>query len=261
MLIRNISLIVIITVMILIFPYQVIAKQNNFSFPKSIVYKIIKQNRILGSTLFRLSKKGERKPYRLTMSDFKGFGFNLKVNWVSEIKSTDFSLIASYIVNNKKQHLQEFYFKAEKGLLGNSIFIHKSMDDNSTKTITEVASPYTVIDFLSSFLVLSKKVSVSNDRPERYNLFIGKTTYIVDSSVEKNIFYSHKNQQKNTSKVTLKYFFDIKDNSAKQKGSESIDLVVFYIYNDIATGVWYPICIKIEDENGEKYELIADKIL
>jgi len=229
----------------------------NFKFPKKISYKIIRNKQYIVTSSLNFSLMGGLQ-YVLTMGNLKGFGISSSETVRSILRSNDLSLISSYVMKGKKLK-EELRFKVAEniGLLGNQVYIHKSFENNSSPTITEIGSPYTVIDLLSSFVVLSNKVYNKNFSNEQFNLFI-KTSYIVESSVKKNVLRQYLDDQVSTSQVTLKYFFP---KGKKKNQPESVDLFVFYIYNDKSKGICFPICVEFEDVKGNKCQMIAAKAI
>jgi len=258
---KNQVKIIVLFLLVLIVPVQPIAgKDNNFKFPQHISYKIIQNKRCIATTVFKYKKKGGGTNSQLTMDSIQGFGIQSNNKIVAHIREVDLSLFSSFVMKGKAI-VEELRFKEEEnlGLLGNQVYIHKSSKANSP-TITEIASPYTVIDLLSSFVVLSNKIANKNYTNERYNLFV-VTSYIVDCIVENNVMRQYKDKRVSTSKVSLKSIVGKSDQLNKTKQPKSVDLVVFYIYNDISKGFWYPICVEIEDDKGNKFQLIADKLM
>ncbi|KPA19122.1 secreted protein, partial [Candidatus Magnetomorum sp. HK-1] len=240
--IKNLLKIFVLFLCLLFLPFQSLyAKKNEFKFPKQIVYKIIQNKRYLASTNFLFQKKGIEN-YQLTMGSIKGFGLSSNDKCVTYISQKDYSLRTSLVLQ-KKELKEELRFKEERnlGLLGDHVFIHKSFEKDSSQTITEIASPHTVLDLSSSFVVLSKKISNKNFSDEKFNLFIAKTSYIVNCTVKKDVPFNYKNKKLSTSLVTLKYMFK-KDQSKNKNQPESVDLIIFYIYNDEKKGFIFPIC-------------------
>jgi len=239
-------------IILIAFSMQSIAGQNtSFKFPSTISYKILRNKQYSVGTVLTFGKKGST--YLLTMGNIQGFGISSTEEIIAYMNPKDLSLYSTFV--KKGTNIQEeLRFKEEKnlGLLGNQVYIHKSFGDSSP-TITEIGSPFTVIDLLSSFVVLSNKIYKKNYGNEQYNLFI-KTSYIVECSVKKNVFRQYKNEKVCTSQVTLKYSLS---KEQKKTQPESVDLFVFYIYNDKSKGICFPICVELEDATGNKFQMIA----
>jgi len=247
----------IIIGLVIICPNQLYSKTTNkFKYPSQIVYKILKGKNIVGSSVYTFSKKGF--VYYLTISRFKGFGVNVHDKWSAEINTKNFSLIRSSVTRGNRI-IEELKFKEneERGFLGQSVFLHKDLKNNTSPTMTQLASPYRVIDVLSSFVVLTQKVSAQKHDDERFNLFVNQTSYIVECSVKPDIPYKYKNKKIQVSKVTLKYMFENKNT----KKTESVDLATFYIYLDQKQGYSFPICVMIELDSNNQYRFVADKYL
>jgi len=237
--------------------HSMVGQNSSFKFPRKITYKIIRNNKFAASSELTFTGKGHSQ-YVLKMGNIQGFGISSKEKIVAIMLKKDLSLFSSFVTKGKEIQ-EELRFKEEKnlGLLGNQVYIHKSFKNNTSPTITEIGSPFNVIDLLSSFVVLSNKIYNQNYNNEKYNLFID-TSYIVDCSVKKNVLRQYIDKQVSTSQVTLKYSFS---KGQKKNQPESVDLFVFYIYHDKIKGICFPICVEIDDVKGNKCQMIAAEVI
>jgi len=271
---KIIAIITIITIVFtgFIFPNQVFTHSEPiFKFPNKIEYKIVYKKHIAQSKLEmspytstndRANKDSKCKYYMLlTMGNVKVSGYKTTDKWITYICKNNLSLYASYVINSSNNSRKEElrFIKAKSiGLLDDYVYVHKSHEKKSSETYTEIASPHKVIDLLSSFVVLSNKICIKNNSREQYNFFIAKTSYIVDCTVKSNVFYQHGDDKLPVDLVTLQYKFKHEE-SKKTKKTTSVDLAVFYIYNDPKTGYWFPVCIKLDDDKGNKLKFVASR--
>jgi len=237
--------------------HSMAGQNSSFEFPKTIIYKIIRNKQYIAKSVLKFSQKAKFRSL-LTMGNIQGFGISSNQTIVTYINKDDLSLYSSFVTKGQET-IEELRFKEAEniGLLGNQVYLHTNFEDNTSPTITEIGSPYTVIDLLSSFVVLSNKIHNKNYGNEQYNLFI-KTSYIVECSVKMNVLRQYKDDQVSTSQVTLKYIFP---EDQKKNQIESVDLFVFYIYNDKSKGVCFPICVELDDATGNKLQMIASQVV
>jgi len=255
---KNTSFISTLILFVLIANQQLFSKTlNNSNFPNQVVYKVVKNKKVAGTTILRFTET--QKLFLLTISNVNCLNLSYKDKMVTYIHKKDLKLYSSMLVQGKKI-LQELRLKQVSGLLDDAyIPLYKDMNTkiDTYPSITEDGTGYKYVDLLSSFIVLSNKIYTENYEMERFNLFIGKHKYVVISIIERNFPFKFKNENINVTKILLRYNFVSTENQKK----ESIDLVEFYIFNDRKNDLWFPVSVKIYNADRITCQLLADKYL
>ena len=271
---KDIKIITLLSLFILICTVNGFAQQN-FKFPKFIKYALVNNGRVGGNVIYTCNNLGKKLGYMLILNNFEGFGHKSNDEWYTFLKPNlklERSFISKGKYNKKKQNtFNELYLKKEISFFGNKnekginedmVYIFKE-NKYSGPQLTEIASPYDIIDLLSSFVILSKRVANDrydnkNNNIEWFNLFISSTSYLVymEYSDEKEIL-NIGGKQYNTKVMTLKYNIKL-DKTKTGKESKTIDLFTFYIYNETG-GLCYPVKVKFEDVESNILEFIAKK--
>ena len=262
--------------------------QQNFKFPKSIKYKIIKNDRIIGNSLCIFNSISTTN-YLLIMKHFEGFGFESHDELYSFLlKKNNFVLERSFISKgrySRKKHniINELFVQEDISFFGikNNKDINRGMvikyceKENEMEKCpfihTEIdLDQYPLIDLLSSFIIISERVA--NDKykkPEYFYFFISSFLYFVHMNFiqEEQIIIEGK-KYNNTKVITLKS----EKNKIKlgRKEADSIlkknadclfnekFLFTFYIYKD-HNGYCYPAKIKFTNYNNYSLEFMLKK--
>ncbi|OQW92873.1 MAG: hypothetical protein BWK78_00255 [Thiotrichaceae bacterium IS1] len=213
-------------------------------FPAQILYKILIANKVMGSTKMTFTPKGrEEGTYSLTLAQFQGLGFKLQDRNVTLVKKNNLSLYANFLTRGDQTIYEIRLGSGDDFGITRQAFRYKEATDKGTID-TMLYSDYRVIDLLSSFLVISEKVRGGDKQSDKFNLFIGKSTKIVDLEYVGEVKIPYQGKEVPTTALSLKY-----------NGKE---VFRFHIYQQ--GGVYFPVSVTIEDEKQGHIELRADNI-
>ena len=223
---------------------------NDFKFPKAILYKIIKGNKFCASTIFKFQKK-DKTYFHLQLNSFNGFGIDSKDLSHSFIDK-NYQLERS-MITRKKRILSEVAVlkdtEYKTSLLGGTLIAIKKTIDEKQKILEILTDEKNIMDFLSSFVLLSKKESSDKKLlQESYLFVISNNLFEVGCKYIGQEMYNFKG----TTIYVTKYLL------AKHLNFEDNNLAEFYIYKD-SDGYCFPVKIRIFEKN--EYVFIANKIL
>ena len=156
---------------------------SSLKFPKMIKFKLFKNDKIVGRCQFFYSKETKIDDVSsLRLKNFEGLGFTSREWLFTYIFTGDSSIYADFIMRGKEDKVSEIRlikdavgFDGKKG----KIFRYKDLE-SPDEMQTEIFTEYTVIDLLSMFFVVSKKVVSGKKEVEKFNFLIDKSTKIVD---------------------------------------------------------------------------------
>lgn len=223
---------------------------DSFKFPKMIKFKLLKNDTIMGGCQFSYEEKTNIEGISyLNMRNFEGIGFTSQEWLATYIFAKDSSIYADFIMKGKKT-ISEIRLKEEAlGFDGKKgkIFIYKDLE-SPNEMQTEIFTEYTVIDLLSMFFVVSKKVASGKKEVEKFNFLIDKSTKIVD-------------------------MVPMLEEKAPFEGKEVHTHVFSFTYHDLEifrvkifkekNGFCFPVSVKIVTDftgSGQSIELRADKV-
>jgi hypothetical protein len=165
---------------------QSLCAGDSFKFPKRIEFKLLKNDRIIGSCRLFYEEKGKKEGTSvLKLKNFQGLGLTSQEWLLTYIFSKDSSLYADFIMKGKKP-VSEIRLKqgtSFDGTKDGKFLIYKDLEspgspDSSPET--EIFSDHLIIDLLSMFYVTSQKVAAGKIGPEKFNFIIHKSAKDVD---------------------------------------------------------------------------------
>jgi hypothetical protein len=223
---------------------------ESFKFPTMIKFKLLRNNKIIGSCQFFYEEETNKEGISsLRMKNFEGFGFTSQEWLATYIFAKDSSIYADFIMKGRKA-ISEIRLKKEAiGFDGKKgkIFIYKDLESPGEMQ-TEIFTEYTVIDLLSMFFVVSKKVASGKEEAEKFNFLIDKSTKIVDmiSMMEEKVPFQGKEVDTHVFSFTYhdREIFRVK------------------IFKD-RNGFCFPVSVEIVTDftgSGQSIELRADKV-
>jgi len=212
---------------------------DTFNFPKHIQYVIFKNNKIVASSVFSCKKLA--KGYCLNFKNFAGFGLNSDNRFISFL-NTDYQLEASMITKGREvlsefRILTTFETKTNGSLLGGPIVKIKKNMQQEPKIVELTFNSDKIMDFLSSFILLSQKMNSEKvTLQERYLYVIPNSMYVMDCTYIGQDNCIFKNKKIFVTKYQLNRHID----------SENINFAEFYIHKD-SEGFYFPVKIKVFD--------------
>ena len=246
---KHINRILLICSIELVFATQPLLSKSieDYNFPKRISYKILRNSQYVSKSVFKFSVKGTS--VLVTMDNF----FNSEELFVAYVNGEAYSLYSLFTMR-QKQILHEWRIKKNTGLglLDGNVISYKDYQE-SNPSITQIGISYRVIDMLSSFFILSNKISTANFETEQFHFISGESVITVNSVVDRNIPIQYKSDKICTTKITLKHKLE----SEKNKQMKYLDIVSFNVYYDRKHDLWFPIRVRIEDNVNNQYQLIA----
>jgi len=244
---------------------QGVVHSKNFKFPNKIQYKITRGSNVAGNVLFSFEKIIKDKKYFICMKNFQGLGFKSNDSWQTYI---DFDLIlASALIIRNTKLISElaifedygFFSIRKKSSKKDKIYVYQDLSGKKPLR-TEIPTEHDIMDLLSSFVVISKKVFDGKAKiDEKFNLFIAKTSYLVDCLYSGSEKYNYKGKKVTVDKLTLRYYYDHSDVFDATKKSDYSDLTTFYIYK-APDGYCFPVKVEIEHD-GNTFGFRANKII
>jgi hypothetical protein len=242
--------VLLLTVCLIIVGAQNQWADSSFKFPKMIKFKLFKNDTIVGGCQFSYEEKTNKEGISyLNMRNFEGIGFTSQEWLATYIFAKDSSIYADFIMKGKKAiseiRLKEdaLGFDGKKG----KIFLYKDLE-SPDEMQTEIFTEYRVIDLLSMFFVVSKKVASGKKEVEKFNFLIDKSTKIVDM----------------VPMMGEKVPFEGKEVDANVFSFTYHDLEIFRVkvFKD-KNGFCFPVSVKIVTDftgSGQSIELRADKV-
>ena len=169
---------------------------SSFKFPHIISYKMLKNEKIIGSCQYLYEEKTNLKGISsLKLRNFQGLGYSADEWLVTYLFTIDLSLYA-HLVMKGKEKISEMRLKKVLGFDGEKNQEFVFMDSWSPNFIhREYFIQYKVFDFLSSFVVTSHMVASGEfKRMEKFNMLINKEFPIVEMKYlgEENIPFQGK---------------------------------------------------------------------
>jgi len=249
---KHINRILLISCIALVFvPQQLLSKSTgDFNFPRSIRYKILRNTQYVSTNTLKFGKKG-LSTVLVSIDNFLSLNGEKLIAYVNGETYSLFSIL----IMRQKQVLHEWRIKKNSGLglLDGNVISYKDYQETNP-SISQIGTSYRVIDMLSSFFILSNKISTANFETEQFHFISGKSVITVNSIVDRNIPIQYKSDKICTTKITLKHNLE----SEKNKQMKYLDIVSFNVYYDRKRELWFPIHVRIEDNiNNNQYQLIA----
>jgi len=230
---------------------QTLWPADSFKFPSTIKYKLLKNDRVVGSCRFEYEVKGKfENTSSLKLVNFEGMGLTSQQWLQTYIFTKDSSIYATFILEGKKP-ASEIRLKEGVGFDGSAgqVFVYKELT-SPDQIQTELFTQYPVIDLVSSFFVASRKVAAGNlTKAEKFNFFFGKSTKIMDMmsiGTEKVPFLG---KEVSTQVLIVRY--------------NNVEIFRFKIFQD-ADGYYFPLSvIVVTDFTGssqDTFEMRANEI-
>lgn len=157
---------------------------DSFKFPRLINYKILKKGNVLGSCQYYYEEKINHKDISyLKLKNFRGLGYSLNESLSTYIFSENLSLYASFFMSGK-DIISDVRSKEILGFDGqrNLEYVFREGSKPEINIHRDHFIRYKVIDFLSSFLVTSKKVANGDFKhSEKFQMIINSKIPIVQT--------------------------------------------------------------------------------
>jgi len=214
-------------------------------FPQTILYKIIVRDQVVGQSILEFSSSSAfPSTYQLALVKFQGLGYESQDRLYTYINQKDLSLHDAQLKKGDKiQYEVRAMEKEGIDLAKRQAYVFKEAGSKGTID-TILYTDYKVIDLLSSFLIASEKKRTGNKEPEKFNLFIGKSTRIVDMLYSGEEKFAYKGDTITTDVLVI--------------SNNNQEILRFNIYTK--DGLYYPIRVSIVDEKEGTMQLIADRI-
>ena len=230
--------------------FQQLWPADAFKFPSTIKYKLLKNDRVVGSCRFEYEKKGKlEKMSTLKLVNFEGLGLTSQEWLLTYIYTMNSSIYAAFIMKGKDP-ASEIRLKEGVGFDGASgqVFVYKELT-SPDQIQTELFTQYPVIDLVSSFFVASRKVAVGNlTKAEKFNFFFGKSTKIMDMMYTGSEPVPYQGTEVTTQVLVVRY--------------NNVEVFRFKIFQD-PEGYYFPLSIVlVTDFTGgqDTFEMRADAI-
>jgi hypothetical protein len=153
-----------------------------FKFPASIKYKLLKNDKVVGSCKLTYSEKGKlQDTSTLKLINFEGLGITSQEWLLTYILKKDSSIYANFTMKGQKPISQIRLVKG-MGFDGKTGQVFKYEKPNSPDEMqTEIFTTHPVIDLISSFFVISQKVAHGeHSTSQKFNFLFGKSTKIMN---------------------------------------------------------------------------------
>lgn len=248
----SISLVVFVLIMIT----QTGWSQTQFKFPEKIQFKLLKNDRVMGSCNFQYKEKSERKGFGrnlsyLKMGKFQAFGLTLEDVWYTYIFRDTLSVYSDSAVkkNEKKPFVQIELKEGIRFDMGKGqVFIYR--EKNSKRSVqTELFTKHKVISFLSCLFIASRRVALGEHQQVKpYNLIIEKSTKIVEMKYLK--------QEK---APFLGKMVPVEVILLTNPNNKDMEVIRMRIFKD-SEGYCFPVSILYNPKQQDSFEMRADKV-
>lgn len=239
-------------VFLVILGVQGLRAGDYFKFPRGIKFKLLKNDRIIGSCQLLYEKKTNKEGISsLKMKNFQGLGITSQEWLATYIFTKDSSVYADFIIKGEKA-VSEIRLKegaSFDGTKDGKFLVYKDLESPEGLPEIEIFSDHLIVDLLSMFYVISQKVAAGKIGPETFYFLIdksGKDVDLVPLGLDKIPFQGEE--------VTSHIF------SLTYHNQEIFRLG---IYKD-AFGYCFPVSVKIVTDftgSSQPIELRANKIL
>jgi hypothetical protein len=224
---------------------------NSFKFPERIKFKLLKNDKVMGSCRLDYRKKSSIDGVSsLKLKNFEGYGMTSQESLLTYISLVDSSLYSTFLLKGEKV-FSELRLKEGMGfdMKKGNVFIYKESNAPSEMQ-TELFTKHPIIDLVSLFYVTSKRVAKGNyKKVQKYNFLFGKSTKIMD------MVCLEKEQAPFQGKIVPVEVFII--------SYHNVEMFRLKIYKD-SDDYFFPVSISVvTDFNGnhqESFELRADKV-
>jgi hypothetical protein len=224
---------------------------DSFKFPSTIKYKLLKNDRVVGSCRFEYEVKGKfENTSSLKLVNFEGLGLTSQEWLLTYIYTTNSSIYGTFILKGKEP-VSEIRLKEGVGFDGGKgqIFVYKELT-SPDQIQTELFTQYPVIDFLTSFFVTSRKVAAGNHtKAEKFNFFFGKSTKIMDMMYMGAEQVPYQGKEVSTQVLIVRY--------------NNVEIFRFKIFND-PDGYYFPLSVAVVTDftgsNQDTFEMRAEEI-
>lgn len=224
---------------------------DSFKFPSTIRYKLLKNDRVIGSCRFEYDVKGKfENTSSLKLVNFQGLGLTSQEWLLTYIYTKDSSIYATYILKGKEP-VSEIRLKEAVGFDGgkDQVFVYKELT-SPDQIQTELFTKFPVIDLVSSFFVSSQKVASGNlNKAEKFNFLFGKSTKIMDMIYTGTEQVPYQGKEVSTHVLIIRY--------------NNMEIFRFKIFQD-PEGCFFPLSVVlVTDFTGgsqETFEMRADEI-
>lgn len=248
---KKISALVII-VCLLGFGNRIIWAKEDFKFPKAVKYKILKNDKVVGSCALTYEETGKREDIStLRLINFEGLGITSQEWMLSYILKKDSSTYATFVKKGKNT-ISEIILKERMGFDGTKgqAFVYKEYNTQSGEMQTELFTQHPVIDLVSSFFVTSQKAAEQTySKVEKFNFLFGKSTKIMDMvyAGEENVPFEGK--EVSTHVLIIRY--------------NNVEIFRFKIFKH-PDGYYFPVSIVLvtdfTENKEESFEMRASEI-
>lgn len=151
-----------------------------FDFPPKLAYKVTAKGQIAEATLSFSRQSPEKGTSVMQLSDFQGLGIKSNERMVTLLDDADLSLYAAFLMKGDTT-VYEIRRTNEPDPMNREAVTFQFKEPGAPRpTNTITYSDYPVVDLLGMFIYLSKKVADGNMAAEKLNLWVNKTTKIVD---------------------------------------------------------------------------------
>lgn len=228
--------------------------QSNFKFPKLIDFKVLKDNKVIGSCRLFCTEKTGMKGYSkelasLKLINFQGLGFGKKDKLYTSVYRDDLSLFIASVARSKKVVSQ---VRIQEGKHANGkkgrIYIYRDMKTKAENQ-QELKDNYPVIDFLSTFLLASERVAAREHKTSETFYFVLKNNKkIVDM-----VYQGTENVEFQGKPVTVETLMLI------ESGNNPTEIFRLKIFKD-NQGHCFPVSVLFKDKKKAIVEIRADKV-
>jgi hypothetical protein len=216
------------------------------SFPSQIMYRVVVAGKNIGSAQLRFNRRSKYAGiYAVNLSNFEGLGIKSDEQMFTYVDQADLSLSSAFVSKGKKRIYEiKTVEREDLDLTKRRAYAYKEAGAKGSID-TMIYSDHKVIDLLSSFLVFSEKVRNHNLKSEKFNLWLDKSTKIVDLVHKGNESVVYKGAKVKTTVLSLKY--------------DAVELFKFNIYGE--KGYYFPVKVSIESDDKGLVEFVADTII
>jgi len=215
-------------------------------FPSAIRYQVVVAGKNVGNASFNFSQRSKYPgTYSLTLNNLQGLGIKSDEQMFTYVEQADFSLHAAFVSKSGKT-LSEIRIVERRDIdytTKRQAYAYKEAGAKGSID-TMIYSDHKVVDLLSSFVVFSEKVRNKNVKSEKFNLWLDKSTKIVDLVHKGTESVAYKGAKVKTTALSLEY--------------GAVELFKFNIYSE--RGRYFPVRVSIESDKG-LIEFVADTVI
>jgi len=200
---RTYTIIFFIVIFIILSDISYSKSLLKYRFPDKISFKIIKNKRLVGNCLLTYVRRDNQKEFNiLSFHNFKGLGIQLE-NSVYSYINKEFQFKSTIITKGPNRIFEISVLQQVPNVLGGNLWMIKNLQ--GSKIIETLKSKELIMDFLSSFIILSKKINTLKHTKYKYCTFVMfNTIYFVNYEIDDGRRYNFKDDLIDVTTIRLK---------------------------------------------------------